>query len=124
MPEAHFARTTLLGDSVNRGNPPPDSFVPWCHGRSEGKKVRVMRRILLILMVAVVMGSVLAFGSSGVAFAQDEPAILADDVMEDQKCTDLVAEYEEFVVEANAKQKAEVAEKIEYCLAQGVEGQE
>jgi len=75
-------------------------------------------------MVAVVMGSVLAFGSSGVAFAQDEPAILADDVMEDQKCTDLVAEYEEFVVEANAEQKAEVAEEIESCLAQEVEGQE
>ena len=83
-----------------------------------------MRRILLILMVAVVMVSVLAFGSSGVAFAQDEPAILADDVMEDQKCTDLVAEYEEFVVEANAEQKAEVAEEIESCLAQEVEGQE
>ena len=83
-----------------------------------------MRRILLILMVAVVMGSVLAFGSSGVAFAQDELAILVDDVTEDQKCTDLVAEYEEIVVEANAEQKAEVAEEIESCLAQEVEGQE
>ena len=83
-----------------------------------------MRRILLILMVAVVMVSVLAFGSSGVAFAQDELAILVDDVTEDQKCTDLVAEYEEFVVEANVEQKAEVAEEIESCLAQVVEGQE
>src|SRR5215207_9567371 len=98
MPEAHFARTTLLGDSVNRGNPPPDSFVPWCHGRSKGKKVRVMRRILLILMVAALMASILAFGSSGVALAQDEPAVLADDLTEDEKCADLVANYEEFVV--------------------------
>ena len=83
-----------------------------------------MRRILLILMAAVVMASVLAFGSSGVAFAQDEPAILADDVTEDEECADLVAEYEEVVVEANAEQMAEDAEEIESCLAQGVEGHE
>jgi cytoskeletal protein RodZ len=101
-----------------------DSFVPWYHGRSKGKKVRVMRRILLILMVAVVMVSVLAFGSSGVAFAQDEPAVLADDVTEDEKCADLAAEYEESVVEGNAGNMGGVAEEIEYCLAQVVEGQE
>src|SRR5215207_9865223 len=125
MPEAHFARTTLLGDSVNRGNPPPDSFVPWCHGRSQGKKVRVMRRILLILLVAALMASDLASGSSGVAFAQDEPAaVLADDVTEDEECADLVAEYEEFVLAGNAEEMAEVAEEIESCLAQVVEGQE
>jgi len=75
-------------------------------------------------MAAVVMASVLAFGSSGVAFAQDEPAILADDVTEDEECADLVAEYEEVVVEANAEQMAEDAEEIESCLAQGVEGHE
>src|SRR5215207_10901268 len=41
MPEAHFARTTLLGDSVNRGNPPPDSFVcslvSWSKPGKEGE---------------------------------------------------------------------------------------
>jgi hypothetical protein len=83
-----------------------------------------MRRTLLILMVATLMASVLAFGSSGLAFAQDEPAVLADDVTEDEKCADLVAEYEESVVEGNAKNLWGVAEEIEYCLAQGVEGQE
>ena len=71
-----------------------------------------MRRILLIIAVAALMASVLAFGSSGVAFAQDE------------KCADLVAEYEEFVVEGNAENMGGVAEEIEYCLAQVVEGQE
>ena len=35
-----------------------------------------MRRILLILTVA----AFLAFGSSGVAFAQDEPAVVADSI--------------------------------------------
>ena len=84
-----------------------------------------MRRILVILMVAALMASVLAFGSAGVAFAQDEPAaVLADDVTEDEKCADLVAEYEEFVVAGNAEEMAEVAEEIESCLAQVVEGQE
>ena len=83
-----------------------------------------MRRTLLILTVAALMAAFLAFGSSGVAFAQDEPAVWAGDVTEDEKCADLVAEYEESVVEANAEQKAEVAEEIESCLAQEVEGQE
>ncbi len=85
-----------------------------------------MRRIVLILTVAALMASVLAFGSSGVAFAQDEPAVVvvADDVTEDEKCADLVANYEEFVVEGTAEEMAEVAEEIEYCLAQVVEGQE
>jgi hypothetical protein len=62
-----------------------------------------MRRILVILMVAALMASVLAFGSAGVAFAQDEPAVLADNVTEDEKCADLVAQYEKFVVEGNAE---------------------
>jgi len=70
------------------------------------------------------MASVLASGSSGVAFAQDEPTVLADDVTEDEKCADLMAEYEEFVVEGNAEEMAEVAEEVESCLAQVVEGQE
>jgi hypothetical protein len=35
-----------------------------------------------------------------------------------------VAEYEEFVVEGNAENMGGVAEEIEYCLAQVVEGQE
>ena len=83
-----------------------------------------MRRILVILMVAALMASVLAFGSSGVAFAQDELPVLADNVTEDEKCADLVAEYEESVVEGNAEEMAEVAEEIESCLAQVVEGQE
>jgi hypothetical protein len=83
-----------------------------------------MRRTLLILTVATLMASVLAFGSSGLAFAQDEPAVLADDVTEDEKCADLVAEYEESVVEGNAENMGGVAEEIEYCLAQEVEGQE
>ena len=84
-----------------------------------------MRRILLILLVAALMASVLASGSSGVAFAQDEPAaVLADDVTEDEECADLVADYEEFVLAGNAEEMAEVAEEIESCLAQVVEGQE
>jgi len=70
------------------------------------------------------MASVLAFGSSGVAFTQDEPAVLADDVTEDEKCADLVAKYEEFVLAGNAEEMAEVAEEVESCLAQVVEGQE
>ena len=37
-----------------------------------------MRRILLVLTVAALMAAFLAFGSSGVAFAQDEPAVTAD----------------------------------------------
>jgi hypothetical protein len=37
-----------------------------------------MRRILLVLTVAALMAAFLAFGSSGVAFAQDEPAVVAD----------------------------------------------
>jgi hypothetical protein len=83
-----------------------------------------MRRTLLILTVAALMAAFLAFGSSGVAFAQDEPAVLADDLTEDEKCADLVAEYEESVVEGNAENMGGVAEEIEYCLAQVVEGQE
>ena len=83
-----------------------------------------MRRTLLILTVAALMAAFLAFGSSGVAFAQDEPAVWSDDVTEDEKCADLVAEYEEFVVEGNAENMGGVAEEIEYCLAQVVEGQE
>jgi hypothetical protein len=83
-----------------------------------------MRRTLLILTVAALMAAFLAFGSSGVAFAQDEPAVWADDVTEDEKCADLVAEYKEFVVEGNAENMGGVAEEIEYCLAQVVEGQE
>jgi hypothetical protein len=83
-----------------------------------------MRRTLLILTVAALMAAFLAFGSSGVAFAQDEPAVWADDVTEDEKCADLVAEYEELVVEGNAENMGGVAEEIEYCLAQVVEGQE
>jgi hypothetical protein len=75
-------------------------------------------------MVAALMASILAFGSSGVALAQYEPAVLADDLTEDEKCADLVAEYEEFVVAGNAEEMAEVAEEIESCLAQVVEGQE
>jgi hypothetical protein len=83
-----------------------------------------MRRILLILTVAALMASFLVFGSSGVAFAQDEPAVVADDGTEDEKCADLVAQYEEFVVEGSAENMAEVTEEIESCLAQVVEGQE
>ena len=83
-----------------------------------------MRRILLTLMVAVLMAAFLAFGSSGVAFAQDEPAVLADDLTKDEKCADLVAQYEVFVVEGNAENMGGVAEEIEYCLAQVFEGQE
>ena len=83
-----------------------------------------MRRTLLILTVAALMAAFLAFGSSGVAFAQDEPAVWAGDVTEDEKCADLVAEYEEFVVEGNAENMGGVAEEIEYCLTQVVEGQE
>ena len=63
-------------------------------------------------MVAALMASVLAFGLSGVAFAQDEAAVVADDVTEDEKCADLVAEYEEFVVEGTAEEMAETAEEI------------
>ncbi len=83
-----------------------------------------MRRTLLILTVAALMAAFLAFGLSGVAFAQDEPAVWADDVTEDEKCADLVAEYEESVVEGNAENMGRVAEEIEYCLAQVLEGQE
>ena len=83
-----------------------------------------MRRTLLILTVAALMAAFLAFGSSGVAFAQDEPAVVSDAVTEDEKCADLVAEYEESVVEGNAENMGGVAEEIEYCLAQVVEGQE
>lgn len=83
-----------------------------------------MRRTLLILTVAALMAAFLAFGSSGVAFAQVEPAVLADDVTEDERCADLVAQYEESVVEGNAENMGGVAEEIEYCLAQVVEGQE
>ena len=83
-----------------------------------------MRRTLLILTVAALMAAFLAFGSSGVAFAQDEPAVWAGDVTEDEKCVDLVAKYEESVVEGNAENMGGVTEEIEYCLAQGVEGQE
>ena len=39
-----------------------------------------MRRILLVLTVAALMAAFLAFGSSGVAFAQDEPAVVADSI--------------------------------------------
>ena len=78
-----------------------------------------MRQILLILTLTALMASFLAFGSSGVAFAQDEPAVLANDVTEDEKCADLEAKYED-----NAEKAAEVAEEIEYCLTQVVEGQE
>ena len=84
-----------------------------------------MRQTLLILTVAALMAAFLAFGLSGVAFAQDEPAAAwAGDVTEDEKCADLVAEYEESVVEGNAENMGGVAEEIEYCLAQVVEGQE
>lgn len=83
-----------------------------------------MRRTLLILTVAALMAAFLAFGSSGVALAQVEPAVLADDVTEDERCADLVAQYEESVVEGNAENMGGVAEEIEYCLAQVVEGQE
>jgi len=83
-----------------------------------------MRQTLLILTVAALMAAFLVFGSSGVAFAQDEQAVWAGDVTEDEKCADLVAEYEEFVVEGNAENMGEVAEEIEYCLAQVAEGQE
>jgi hypothetical protein len=84
-----------------------------------------MRRTLLILTVAALMAAFLAFSLSGVAFAQDEPAaVVADDVTEDEKCADLVAEYEESVVEGNEEHMGGVAEEIEYCLAQVVERQE
>ena len=83
-----------------------------------------MRRTLLILTVVALMAVFLAFGSSGVAFAQDEPAVWAGDVTEDEKSVDLVADYEESVVEGNAENMGGVAEEIEYCLAQVVEGQE
>jgi hypothetical protein len=78
-----------------------------------------MRQILLILTLTALIASFLAFGSSGVAFAQDEPAVLANDVTEDEKCADLEVKYED-----NAEKTAEVAEEIEYCLTQVVEGQE
>jgi hypothetical protein len=86
--------------------------------------MRVTRRTLLILTVAALIASFLAFGLSGVAFAQDEPAIVADDFTEDEKCADLKTNYEDFVVEGNAEQTAEVAEEIEFCLAQIIESQE
>jgi hypothetical protein len=86
--------------------------------------MRVTRRTLLILTVAALIASFLAFGLSGVAFAQDEPAIVADDFTEDEKCADLKTNYEEFVVEGSAEQTAEVAEEIEFCLAQIIESQE
>ena len=62
------------------------------------------------------MASLLAFGLSGVGFARNEPAVVADDP-EDGECAELVEEYEEFVVEDNAAKMAEVAEEIESCLA-------
>ena len=83
-----------------------------------------MRRTLLILTVTVLIAAFLAFDSSGVAFAQDEPAVWAGDVTEDEKCADLVAKYEESVVEGNAENMGGVTEEIEYCLAQVFEGQE
>ena len=86
-----------------------------------------MRRVILILTVAALMAPILAFGSSGVAFAQVElaVAIVADDLTEDEKCAELVANYEEFIVEDSAEEMAEVAEEIEYCLSpQIAEGQE
>ena len=86
--------------------------------------MRVTRRTQLILTVAALIASFLAFGLSGVAFAQDEPAVVADDFTEDEKCADLETNYEEFAVEGNAEQMAEVAEEIEFCLAQVIESQE
>jgi len=86
--------------------------------------MRVTRRTLLILTVAALIASFLAFGLSGVAIAQDEPAVVADDFTEDEKCADLETNYEELAVEGNAEQMAEVAEEIEFCLAQVIESQE
>jgi hypothetical protein len=83
--------------------------------------MRVTRRTLLILTVAALIASFLAFGLSRVAFAQDEPAVVADDFTEDEKCADLETNYEEFAVEGNAEQ---MAEEIEFCLAQVIESQE
>jgi len=78
--------------------------------------VREVSRKLLILTVVALMACLLAFGLSGVAFVQNELAVVADDP-EDEECADLVEEYEEFVVENNVKEMAEVAEEIESCLA-------
>lgn len=86
--------------------------------------MRVTRRTLLILTVAALIASFLAFGLSGVAFAQDEPAVVVDVFTEDEKCADLETNYEECAVDGNAEQMAEVAEEIEFCLAQVIESQE
>ncbi len=83
-----------------------------------------MSRKLLILAVGALMASLLAFGLSGVVSAQNELAVVADDFTEDEKCAGLETNYEEFAVEGNAEQMAEVAEEIEFCLAQVIESQE
>ena len=74
-------------------------------------------RKLLILTVVALLASLLAFGLSGVAFAQNELTVLVADDTQDEECADLLAEYEEFVVEDNVAEMAEVAEEIESCLA-------
>ncbi len=45
-----------------------------------------MRQILLILTLTALMAAFLAFGSSGVAFAQDEPAVVADSIPTKEDC--------------------------------------
>ena len=75
-----------------------------------------MSRKLLILAVGALMASLLAFGLSGVGFARNEPAVVADHP-EDGECAELVEEYEELEIEDNVEEKPEVAEEIESCLA-------
>ena len=75
-----------------------------------------MSRKLLILAMVALMASLLAFSLSGVVFAQNELAVGVDDT-EDEECAELVAEYEELVIEDNVEEKPEVAEEIESCLA-------
>jgi hypothetical protein len=79
--------------------------------------VSEVSRKLLILTVVALLASLLAFGLSGVAFAQNELTVLVADDTQDEECADLLAEYEEFVVEDNVAEMAEVAEEIESCLA-------
>ena len=77
----------------------------------------MIRKLLLILTVVALMAAWLAFGLSGVAFAQNKLTVVVADDTQDEECADLLAEYEGFVVEDNVAEMAEVAEEIEFCLA-------
>ena len=115
-----FPARTLLGFSANRGTSLHlDCVVTRCHGRSKGKKVRVMRQILLILTLTALYGIV-----SGIWFVRGSLRPRRTSSISERRHGRRKVCEPGGEIEDNAEKTAEVAEEIEYCLTQVVEGQE